>query len=79
MSGFDQLLILFQGVTVWVAVKWLMVLGLGLYNMFAVVVIRQVQLMSQTVNGGLELPLKVLTWAHLIVSIVALVAAIAVL
>ena len=79
MTGFDQLLTYLQGVTVWVVVKWLMVLGLVLYGVFAVVVIRQVQLMSRTVNGALEWPLKLLAWAHLAVAGVALMAAIVIL
>jgi len=79
MTGFDQLLGLLGGVTVWDGVKWLMVLGLVLYGVFGVVVVRQVQLMSRTVNGALEWPLKMLAWAHLGVAGVALIAAIAIL
>ena len=79
MSGFEQMLVLLQGATVWTVVKWLMVVGLILYNVFAVVVMRQVSLMSRTVNGILELPLKLLSWVHLGLSLVALVVAIVIL
>ncbi len=79
MSGFEQLLILLRGVTVWDGVKWLIVLGLGLYLVFAVVAVRQVQLMSRTINGALEWPIKLLATVHLAVAVVVLLAAIVVL
>ncbi|MBI4034951.1 MAG: hypothetical protein HY381_00960 [Candidatus Chisholmbacteria bacterium] len=79
MSGFDLLLVLLQGVTVWVVVKWLMVVALGLYGVFAVVVIRQVQLMSRTLNGALELPLRVIAYTHLGVAVAMLVLALVIL
>ena len=79
MSGFEQLLILLRGVTVWDGVKWLIVLGLGLYLVFAVVAVRQVQLMSRTINGALEWPIKLLATIHLAVAVVVLLAAIVVL
>ena len=79
MSGFEQLLILLRGVTVWDGVKWLIVLGLGLYLVFAVVAVRQVQLMSRTINVALEWPIKLLATIHLAVAVVVLLAAIVVL
>jgi len=79
VSGFEQLLILLRGVTVWDGVKWLIVLGLGLYLVFAVVAVRQVQLMSRTINGALEWPIKLLATIHLAVAVVVLLAAIVVL
>lgn len=79
MSGFEQLLILLRGVTVWDGVKWLIVLGLGLYLVFAVVAVRQVQLMSRTINGALKWPIKLLATVHLAVAVVVLLAAIVVL
>lgn len=79
MSGFEQLLALLQGVTVWDGVKWLMVLGLGLYTVFAVVAVRQVQLMSRTINGALEWPIKLLAAVHLAVAVVVLLAAVVIL
>ena len=79
MSGFEQLLALAAGMTVWVAVKWLMVLGLIIYGVFAVVVVRQVQLMSRAVHGGLEWPLKIGAIVHAGIAGVALVAAIVIL
>jgi hypothetical protein len=64
---------------IWTVVKWLMVLGLGLYAVFAVVAVRQVQLMSRTINGALEWPIKVLAGVHLGIAVVLLLAAVVIL
>lgn len=79
MSGFDRLLLLLSGLSVWDGVKWLMVLGLGLYVVFAVVAVRQVQLMSRTINGALEWPIRLLATVHLAVAVVVLLAAVVIL
>ncbi|OGY16080.1 MAG: hypothetical protein A2784_00155 [Candidatus Chisholmbacteria bacterium RIFCSPHIGHO2_01_FULL_48_12] len=79
MSGFDRLLLLLQGVTVWDGIKWLMVLGLGLYAVFAVVAVRQVQLMSRTIDGALKWQIKLLTLVHLGIAVGALMMAVVIL
>jgi len=50
---------------VWGVVKVSILFGLGLYLVFAVVVIRQVQLMSKALNGSLDLPLRLIALIHL--------------
>lgn len=50
---------------VWGVVKVLILFGLGLYLVFALVVIRQVQLMSKSLNGSLDLPLRLIALVHL--------------
>ena len=79
MSGFDRLLTILPGVTIWIVAKWLMVAALGLYLVFAVVVIRQVQLMSRTLNGALELPIKLIGYVHLAIAVGVLVMALVIL
>ena len=46
------------GVTFWAIAKIFVIIALGLYLVFALVVIRQVQLMTDTVEMGFEIPLK---------------------
>ena len=48
----------------WFFVKLLFLLGFLLYIAFAVVVVRQVNLMIQTLDGVLNLPLKLIAWVH---------------
>lgn len=45
-------------------VKLFILLGLMLYLIFAMVVVRQVQLMNQTLKGSLNLPLRLFAWVH---------------
>lgn len=79
MTPIEQLLQSLITLDVWVVVKWLLVLALGLYGVFAVVVVRQVQLMSRTLNGALELPLKLLAWLHMGVAVMVLLMAVVIL
>jgi hypothetical protein len=53
----------------WILVKFLFLVALLIYIAFAVVVVRQVGLMSRTLDGAFNLPLKLIAWLHLGVAI----------
>lgn len=55
------------------------IIALSLYIIFAVVVVKQVGLMTRTIEVGLEGLIKLVAWAHLIFAITVLVIAIAIL
>jgi hypothetical protein len=63
----------------WVVIKWLMVACFGLYTAFAVMVIKQVSVMRETLNGGIEFFLTVLSWVHLVVALLLVWMAIVIL
>lgn len=46
-------------------VKILLLFGMLFYLAFGVIVIRQVSLMSKTLNGALAWPIKIIAWIHL--------------
>lgn len=50
--------------TVWGLAKLFVLVGLLLYLAFAVVVIRQVQLMTRTITGELDGAIRVVAWVH---------------
>lgn len=50
----------------WLFVKILMLISLGLYVCFALIVIRQVRLMKNVLSGILEIPLTVVSVIHLL-------------
>jgi len=54
--------------SIWWVIKVLFIIGLFLYLAFAVIVIRQVGLMSKTLNGEFSILLKFIAWVHLIIS-----------
>lgn len=71
MTPFDQFIaFLAHGLpsfNPWLIVKLLLLLGLALYFAFAVIVLRQVILMDETVKSSLGWLLKLLAAIHLIV------------
>lgn len=54
----------------WLLAKLLVCFGLFIYLFFALLVLRQVDLMAKTLNGALNLPLKMIAWAHLSVALI---------
>lgn len=62
---FDQLINAFLSIQIWGVAKILVLLVLLLYLVFAIVVIRQVNLMRRVLNGVLGWPLVTVAWIHL--------------
>jgi hypothetical protein len=56
-------------INIWPIVKIFVLFGLGLYLIFALVVIRQVQLMTKTIKMNFEVPVKFLALTHLLFAI----------
>jgi len=63
----------------WIFLKILFLMGFFIYLAFAVIVVRQVKLMSQTLNGILDLPLKMIAWIHLLAALIVFVLAVVIL
>ena len=54
---------------IWTVLKWPFLLLFLFYLAFAFIVVRQVGLMSRTLNGVLDTQLKLIAWLHLLVSL----------
>lgn len=67
------------GISVWAVAKVAVLFALFIYLLFAVIVVRQVKLMGETLNGNLNLPIKVIAWIHLLVSIFVFILALIIL
>ena len=50
--------------TIWSIVKILVLIFLGIYIVFSLVLIKQVQMMTTTLEIGFEKQLKLLSYAH---------------
>lgn len=61
--------------TVWGILKIFVLVGLGVYVVFAIVLVRQVRLMMDTVHLGLEGLLVIFSWMHLFLALGFLVGA----
>lgn len=53
--------------------KIFFIIGLSVYSVFALVVVRQIEIMSETVNLTFELPIKILGIVHLIFAVSLLI------
>jgi len=58
------------GSFVWLGMKLMTLVGLGIYIVFAFVIVRQEQLMSKVIEAESEKILSVLAWLHFGVSVV---------
>ena len=67
------------GVSVWLIAKVLVLFALTIYAIFAFVVVRQIQLMTDTLEVGFEAPIRFLGISHLIFSLVIFVLALIIL
>lgn len=63
----------------WLMVKFLLLVALTLYMAFAVVVVRQVEMMSRTLDVGFNSVLKLIAWVHLGAAILVFAAALVIL
>ena len=60
-------------------VRVMFLFAIGLYVLFSIIIVRQVQLMTDTLNVGLEAPVRVLAVIHLVVSLGVFVLALVIL
>lgn len=51
--------------SIWWIVKLLFLLALLIYLAFAVIIIRQISLMSKTLHTEFAIPIKLVAWIHL--------------
>lgn len=60
-------------------VKWMFVVGLVIYSIFAVIIVRQVRVMSEAVESDANSLFQIMSWLHLLMAILLVVLAIAIL
>jgi hypothetical protein len=71
--------ILLSSFNIWVIIKILSLVILGMYILFAFVITRQVKVMTETLTLGFEPVAKFLSFIHLIFSIIVFLTALVVL
>lgn len=59
--------------------KWGLVVGLGLYFLFALVILRQTKVMSETIDGIYNRAVITFAWMHLTMTVLLILAAIVIL
>ena len=76
---FSQILGFFLSLQIWGIVKGLLLFFLFLYIIFAIVVVRQVNLMKKALNGALDWSLILIAWLHLGFAIIVFLLALSIL
>lgn len=67
------------GVSLWLIVKIFVLFGLAIYLVFALVMVKQVKLMTGTLNLPLEKFVILLSYAHLVFAVLVFILALAIL
>lgn len=76
---FEQFLSIITNISIWSIVKIFVLLALLLYIIFAWLVIKQVDLMGKTLDGTVNLPIRLIAWLQLILAMVVFLAALVIL
>jgi len=75
-----QLLVnLIPAFSIWWIVKLLFLLALLIYIAFAVIIIRQISLMSKTLHTEFAIPIKLVAWIHLAAAVLTFLLALLIL
>jgi hypothetical protein len=67
------------GIQIWVIIKILSIVLLGMYLIFSLVLLRQVKLMTDTLKIGFESTARLLAFAHLTFAVFVFLTAIIIL
>ena len=67
------------GITIWLVPKVFVLLALVMYIVFSLVVIRQIKLMLETVDMGLNLLIRFIGWGHFLFAVGIFVIALTIL
>lgn len=67
------------GITVWSILKVFIIIFMALYIIFALVVVRQVQLMTDTLEVGFEKQLRFVSFVHFLFAVAVLLFALIIL
>lgn len=79
MTPFEQTFENLLRLDIWALAKLFVLVFLGVYVAFAVVLVKQVKLMTAVLDGNLNLPLKALALAHLVLAGMVLLLALSIL
>lgn len=67
MTPFEEFVqnLALSGFNFWFLIKILFIIAFGLYLFFAIIIVRQVKIMFETLKGMLDWPIKLIAWVHL--------------
>ena len=75
----DNIISLFLAISIWQIGKWMVVLALLIYLVFAFVVVRQVAMMIKVVSGQANFIIGIVSWIHFFFAVLAVILALLIL
>lgn len=66
-------------IDIWNIAKYPVLFALALYIVFAIVIVRQVRIMTDTLEVGFEFQIKIIAWGHLFFAVGTFIVALLVL
>lgn len=70
---------LILGVSIWLIIKIAVLILLGMYLMFCLIVVRQIKLITSTISSGFETSVTMLGYIHLAFAVLVFLAALVIL
>jgi len=70
---------IFFGISIWLVVKIAALILLGMYLVFALVIVKQIKLMTNALTLGFEAPIIMLGYIHLAFAVLVFFAALVIL
>jgi len=75
----NSIIDLIISLSIWSVAKWLVIIALLIYLIFAFVVVRQVALMIKVVSGEPNWIIKIISWVHFFFALLVVVLALLIL
>jgi len=77
--GFENFFESVFNISIWIVAKWLVEIALLVYLVFAVIVVRQVYMMTEVVKEKFNWIVKIISWIHLLFAILVIFLSLAIL
>jgi hypothetical protein len=77
--GFENFFESVFNVSIWTVAKWLVEIALLVYLVFAIIVVRQVYMMTEAVKEKFNWIIKIISWIHLLFAILVILISLVIL
>ncbi len=64
--GFENFFESIFSISIWTVAKWLIEIALFIYLVFAIIVVRQVYMMTEVIKEKFNWIIKIISWIHLV-------------
>lgn len=69
MTPFENFVSFIFQINIWFVIKTVFLIAIGIYFVFSMMVLREVELMIKTLKSVFNWPIKIITWLHVLLVI----------